>query len=159
MKKRLMLTALLVLFLFAGCGGSNSPSDTPQPQTPSGGGGSNPSYLNDNQEQDTEVLYIQWTKSNGQLTGSWNDAILQTNTIGYTNLPITGTYDSGTGAINFIRRNTDGSETPISGTIQNNKLVLQTQQNGQPINRTLHVAVYLDYQQALSAFRAKHPGS
>jgi len=158
MKKRLMLTALLVLFLFAGCGGSNSPSDTPQSQ-PASGGASNPSYLNDNQEQNTEVLYIQWTESNGQFTGSWNDAVLQTNTIAYTNLPITGTHDSSTGAINFIRRNTDGSDTPISGTIQNNKLVLQTQQNGQPVNWTLHVAVYLEYQQALNNLRAKHPGS
>jgi len=159
MKKRLMLAALLMLFLFAGCGGSNSPSDTPQAQMASGGGGYNPSggYLNDN--PGSEVLYIQWTENNGQFTGSWNDAVLQTNTIVYTNLPITGTHDSGAGTINFIRRNPDGSETPISGTFQDNKMVLQTQLNGQPINWTLHTAAYLEYQQALSTLQAKHPGS
>jgi hypothetical protein len=158
MKKQLMLTALLVLFLFSGCGGSNSPSDTSQPpQNASGGGTSSPSYLNDN--ADTEVLYIQWTESNGQLTGSWNDAILQTGTIVYTSLPITGTYNSSTGTVNFVRRNTDGSDTPISGTLQDNKLVLLMQQNGQPVSWSLHTAIYVDYQSQLNKFRANHPGS
>src|SRR5579872_244933 len=157
MKKRLMLTALLVLFLFSGCGGSNSPSDTSQSQPASGGGTSSPSYLNDN--ADTEVLYIQWTESNGQLTGSWNDAILQTSTIVYTSLPITGTYNSSTGTVNFVRRNTDGSDTPISGTLQDNKLILLMQQNGQPVSWTLHTVIYVDYQSQLNKFRANHPGS
>ena len=157
MKKRLMLTALLVLFLFSGCGGSNSSSDTSQSQTASGGGASSPSYLNDN--ADTEVLYIQWTESNGQLTGSWNDAILQTNTIVYTSLPITGTHNSSTGTVNFVRRNTDGSDTPISGTLQDNKLVLLVQQNGQPVSWTLHTVIYVDYQSQLNKFRANHPSS
>ncbi|HEX3643850.1 MAG TPA: hypothetical protein VHV10_21375 [Ktedonobacteraceae bacterium] len=157
MKKRLMLTALLVLFLFSGCGGSNSPSDTSQPQTASGGGSPSPSYLNDN--ADTEVLYIQWTESNGQFTGSWNDAILQTGTIVYTSLPITGTYNSSTGTVNFVRRNTDGSDTPISGTLQDNKLVLLMQQNGLPVSWTLHTVIYVDYQSQLNKFKANHPGS
>ena len=128
MKIRLMLTALLALFLLAGCGGGNSALDATQSQSalrnginPAGG------YLNDN--QDTEVLYIQWTESNGQLTGSWNDATLQNNSIVYTNLPFTGTHDNSTGSINLVI-NLGGTATPIHGTVQASKLLLQMQKSG-----------------------------
>lgn len=154
MKIRLMLIALLALFLLAGCGGSNSATQSQSvpgmASNPAGG------YLNDN--QDTEVLYIQWTESNGQLTGSWNDATLQNNSIAYTNLPFTGTHDNSTGSINFVI-NFGGNSTPIHGTVQDSKLLLQMQKGGQPINWILHAASNIDYRSALTTFQSKHPGS
>src|SRR5271157_5108301 len=114
MKRLFICTALLALLLLAGCGSSNAAPDTVQsPSGPGTASNTAGSYLNDN--QGTEVLYVQWTQSNGQLTGSWNDATLQNGVIVYANLPITGTYDSDTGSINLVRHNNNGSETPLSG--------------------------------------------
>jgi ABC-type glycerol-3-phosphate transport system substrate-binding protein len=157
MKIRLMLTALLALFLLAGCGGSNSALNGTQSQS-APGMASNPAggYLNDN--QDTEVLYIQWTESNGQLTGSWNDAILQNNSIAYTNLPFTGTHDNSTRSINFVI-NLGGAATSIHGTVQDSKLLLQMQKGGQSTSWTLHAASNIDYRSALTTFQSKYPGS
>jgi hypothetical protein len=157
MKLWLMLTAFFALFLLVGCGSSNAGLDATQSQ-PGPGMASNPAggYLNDN--QDTEVLYLQWTESNGQLTGSWNDATLQNNSIVYTNLPFTGTNDNSTGSINFVI-NFGGNATPINGTVQGSKMILQMQKGGQPITWTLHAASYIDYRSALTTFQSKHPGS
>jgi hypothetical protein len=157
MKIRLMLTVLFALFLLTGCGGSNSGLDATQSQS-GPGMASNPAggYLNDN--QDTEILYIQWTESNGQLTGSWNDATLQNNSIAYTNLPLTGTHDNNTGSINFIA-DSGGNAISIYGTVQNSKLLLQMQKGGQSISWTLHAASNIDYRSALTTFQSKHPGS
>jgi hypothetical protein len=157
MKRLLIYTLLLALFL-AGCGSSNTPSDTAQsPSGPGTASNTADSYLNDN--QGTEVLYIQWTQSNGQLTGSWNDAIVKNGVVVYANLPITGTYDSDTGSINLVRYNNNGSETPLSGLLQGSKLTLGTQQGTQFPSWTLHVAHILDYRSALTTFQSQHPGS
>ncbi len=158
MKRLFICTALLALLLLAGCGSSNAAPD--MAQSPSGPGtASNTagSYLNDN--QGTEVLYVQWTQSNGQLTGSWNDATLQNGVIAYTNLSITGTYDSDTGSINLVRYNNNGSETPLSGLLQGSKLTLGMQQGNQFPSWTLHAAHMLDYRSALTTFQSQHPGS
>ena len=159
MKRLFICTALLALLLLAGCGSSNAAPDTAQ--SPSGPGtASNTaagSYLNDN--QGTEVLYVQWTQSNGQLTGSWNDATLQNGVIVYANLPITGTYDSDTGSINLVRHNNNGSETPLSGLLQGSQLTLGMQQGNQFPSWTLHAAHMLDYPSALTTFQSQHPGS
>ncbi len=156
MRKPLVLIILLSLFLFAGCGSSNSVSNTPQSQ-PASGTTSGPvdGYL---YNQDTQVLYIQWTESNGQFTGSWNSATLQGKTITYSNLPITGTHDSSSGSVNFIV-NFNGREIPISGSVQNSTLVLQMQQNGKTTNWTFHAGSNLDYQTALTSFQQKYQGS
>jgi hypothetical protein len=158
MKKLLLCTALLALFLLAGCGSSNTTSDTVQsPSGPGAASNTAGSYLNDN--QGTEVLYIQWTQSNGQLTGSWNDAVLKNGGgIAYANLPITGTYDSDTGSISLVRYNNNGSETPLSGLVQGSQLTLGTQQGTQFPSWTLHAAHMLDYRSALTAFQSQHPG-
>jgi len=157
MKRLLVLTALLPLFLFAGCGGGNPSSDTAQ--SPSASGSSSNSvegYLNDN--QDTQIIYVQWTESNGQFTGSWNTATLRNGKLFYDNPPITGTHDNSSGSINFIV-NFGGTETAISGRLQNNKLQLQMQQNGQTTNWSFHTATNIDYQSALTAFQSRYPGT
>jgi hypothetical protein len=156
MKRPLLLIALLSLFLFAGCGSSNSASSTTQSQS-APGTTSSPvdGYL---YNQDTQIIYVQWTESNGQFTGSWNSAILQSNTITYSNLPITGTHDSSSGSVNFIV-SLNGKETPINGIVQDSTLSLQMQQNGQTTNWTFHAASNLDYQTALTSFQQKYPGS
>ena len=156
MKKSLLLIALFSLFLFAGCGSSNSASNTSQSQSASGTTSTPISgYL---YNQDTQLLYVQWTESNGQLTGSWNSATLQGKTITYSNLPITGTHDSSSGSINLVL-NLDGKDIPISGLVQGSTLVLQMQQNGQNTNWTFHTASNLDYQTALTSFQQKYQGS
>lgn len=152
MKRPLILIALLSLFLFAGCGSSSPTQSQPAPGTTSG---TTDGYLSN---QDTQIIYVQWTESNGQLTGSWNSAILQSNKIIYSNLPITGTYDSSSGSINMIV-NFNGKDTPISGIVQSTTLALQMQQNGQNTNWTFHAASNLDYQSALTSFQQKYPGS
>ncbi len=156
MKKSLLLIALLSLLLFAGCGSSNSASNTSQSQS-SSGTTSTPAdgYL---YNQDTQILYVEWTESNGQLTGSWNSATLQGKAIAYSNAPITGTHDSNSGSINMIL-NLNGKEIPISGSVQGSTLVLQMQQNGQNTNWTFHAASNLDYQTALTSFQQKYQGS
>jgi hypothetical protein len=156
MKKPLVLIILLSLFLFAGCGSSNSVSNTSQTQSaPGTTSGPVDGYL---YNQDTQVLYIQWTESSGQFTGSWNSATLQGKTITYSNLPITGTHDSSSGSVNFIV-NFNGREIPISGSVQSSTLVLQMQQNGKNTNWTFHAASNLDYQTALTSFQQKYQGS
>jgi hypothetical protein len=158
MKRLLILTALLALCLLAGCGSSNSASDMTQSSSGSGAASNTVgSYLNDN--QGTEVLYLQWTQSNGQLTGSWNDATLRDGVIVYTDLPITGTYDSNTGSISLVRYNSDGSKTPLSGVVQGSELTLETQQGSAFPSWTLHAAHMLDYRSALTTFQSQHPGS
>ena len=158
MKRLFICTALLALFLMAGCGSSNAAPDTAQsPSGPGTASNTAGSYLNDN--QGTEVLYVQWTQSNGQLTGSWNDATLQNGVIVYANLPITGTYDSDTGSINLVRHNNNGSETPLSGLLQGSQLTLGMQQGNQFPSWTLHAAHMLDYRSALTTFQSQHPGS
>src|SRR5258708_20865641 len=122
MKRLLVLTALLPLFLFAGCGGGNPSSDTAQ--SPSASGSSSNSaegYLNDN--QDTQIIYVQWTESNGQFTGGWNTATLRNCKLFYDNPPLTGTHDGSPGSINFIFKFV-GPDTAIIGKLQNNKLHL-----------------------------------
>jgi hypothetical protein len=156
MKRPLVLIALLSLFLFAGCGSSNSASDTTQTQSGSGTTSSGADGFLSN--QGAQIIYVQWTQSNGQFTGSWNSATLQGSTITYSNLPITGTYDSNSGSVNFVV-NLGGQATPISGTVQSNTLALQMQQNGQTTNWTFHAASNLDYQTALSSFQQRYPGS
>jgi ABC-type glycerol-3-phosphate transport system substrate-binding protein len=155
MKRSLVLIALLSLLLFAGCGSSNSASSTTQSQPVSGTiSTTSEGYL---YSQDTQIIYIQWTESNGQFTGSWNAAMLQNSKITYANLPITGTHDSSSGSVNFII-NLNGKDTPISGTLQNSTLALQMQQNGQNTNWTFHSASNLDYQTGLTSFQQKYPG-
>ncbi|HEY4034255.1 MAG TPA: hypothetical protein VGL94_09865 [Ktedonobacteraceae bacterium] len=152
----LMLIALLALFPLASCGGSNPASDTTQTQpAPGTTSGTAQGYL---YNQDTRIIYVQWTESNGQFTGSWNDAALQSSTITYSNLPITGTHDSSSGSVNFIV-DLNGKETPISGTLQGTTLALQMQQNGQTTNWTFQAATNLSYQTALTSFQQKYPGS
>lgn len=155
MKRPLVLIGLLALFLFAGCGSSNSASSTTQSQSASGTTSTTgEGYL---YTQDTQIIFVQWTESNGQLTGSWNAAMLQSSKIAYSNLPITGTHDSSSGSVNLII-NLNGKDTPISGTVQGSTLALQMQQNGQITNWTFHSASNLDYQTALTSFQQKYPG-
>lgn len=157
MKRLLMLTALLPLFLFAGCGGNSSPSDTTQSPSVSGSSSNSAEgYLNDN--QDTQIIYVQWTESNGQFTGSWNAATLRNGKLFYDNPPITGTYNGSTGSINFVVK-FGGTETAISGKLQNNKLQLQMQQDGQTTNWSFHAATNIDYQSVLAAFQSRYPGT
>jgi hypothetical protein len=150
-----MLIALLSLFLFAGCGSSNAVSGTTQTQSGSGTTSGADGYLSN---QGSQIIYVQWTQSNGQFTGSWNSATLQGSTITYSNLPITGTYDSNSGSVNFVV-DLGGQETPINGVVQGDTLALQMQQNGQTTNWTFHAASNLDYQTALSSFQQRYPGS
>jgi len=156
MKKVCVLIALLSLFILTGCGSTNPASSTTSSQS-APGTTSNPAegYL---YSQDTQIIYVQWTESYGQLTGSWNAATLQSNKVIYNNLPITGTHDSSSGSVNFIL-NLDGKAIPLSGTVQGSTLVLQMQQNGHTTNWTFHVASNLDYQTVLSSFQQKYQGS
>ncbi len=156
MKRLLMLTALLMLFLLAACGSGNATSDTQSQSSTTSSSQPDGGYLNNN--QGTEVLYIQWTESNGQFTGSWNVAQPQNNKITYSNLPISGTHDAATGSINFVL-NQNGTQVAINGMIQNGQLLLQQRQNGQIITWTLHPASNVEYQSALAAFQSKYPGS
>ena len=103
-------------------------------------------------------MYVQWTESNGQFTGSWNTATLKSSRIFYENLPITGTHDSSTGSINFVV-NFGGTATPVSGKLLNNKLQLQIQQNGHTTPLSFHGASNMEYQSALTTFQSKYPGS
>ena len=156
MKKLFVLITLLSLFILAACGSTNSESNTTQSQSASGTTSSPvEGYLYD---QDTQIVYVQWTESNGQLTGSWNAAALQGNKLIYNNLPITGTHDSNSGSVNLII-NLGGKDTPMSGTVQGSTLVLQMQQNGRTTNWTFHAASNLDYQTALTSFQQKYQGS
>jgi len=148
--------ALLSLFLLAGCGSSNPALTTTDSQSAPGTTSTTVNgYLS---SQDAQIIYVQWTESNGQFTGSWNAATLQNGAIVYNNLPITGTHDSSSGSVNLIV-DLNGKETPMSGTVQGSTLALQMQQNGRNTNWTFHTASNLDYQSALTSFQQKYPGS
>jgi hypothetical protein len=105
---------------------------------------------------------IAWVKlvisDAGQVSGQWiaND-IASSGAGEQIVFPLTGTYAKQSNAISMILQGPLGVSINVTGTLKDDTLTLQMQQNGATKQKVLKGASEQEYQTALSAFQAKHP--
>ena len=159
MKKIITLLCFsIALFILAGC---SSPISSAVPVSPTPTLAPTPTPTIDgylSAEEDN----IAWVKlvvaDSGNVSGQWIGNDVSSSGAGEQLVfALSGTYAKANNAISMNLQGPLGVNIPITGTLKNNVLDLQLQQNGATKHRTLNGASEAQYQTALSAFQAKHP--
>lgn len=160
MKRLSACLTVLALFLLASCSSTSAPTNTTQAATNQQMIAPTPTPTPDGylQTDDTGVVWVHWIEANSQLSGTWSTAQLESGQIAYHDFGLTGIHNEQTGAIS-ITITVLGISTVMSGTLKGGVLNLDLQQDGQTKHKTLNAASNADYQKALNAFKAQHPGS